>query len=298
MAEPLQVFNQSCFAGRAYGVTGGSRGIGRAVVQGLLDCGASVMTLARDSATLERLEASLPDEQRARLLWRAADVSYADVLREAVDAAGEKFGRMDGWVSNAMCNPGQSLADHDESSFEQAWQVNTLAAWRAAKLLQPHFERVGGGALVHVSSVMAQQTVPNQTAYTSSKAALEGLTRALAVELATLRVRVNTVVAGFVLTYSGMPDRESWTERERLAAEVVEEVNYHSHPWPGAGMPEDAAATVLFLLSDAARFVTGTTLVVDGGMTVDLRLLADTRRVAAAQRIGQLQQKQEEFGDE
>ncbi len=288
--KPGHTFCERAFVGRVFGVTGGAKGIGAAIVAQLLHCGASVLAMDRDANALSVL-ASHHTSCADRLLCQLLDVADGASVEKAITLCTDHFGRIDGWVNNAMCNPGCPFEDSTEEQFYQAWQVNTLAAWRSAKLLLPHFKKNRRGSIVNVSSITAHQTTFEQAAYTSSKAGLEGLTRALAVELAEHHIRVNAVALGYVLTYSSLPPCDQWDDFSRLEAEVVREINTASAPWPQAAVAEDIAEPIVFLLSDASRMMTGTTLAVDGGLSVDLRPIGDPRRLGVGHKIAAIRRQ-------
>ncbi len=290
--DPKLVFNAEAFRGRRYLITGGSRGIGEATVRMLLGLGASVAALARDPVQLQRLNDELGSSHD--LLVISADVGDGNALREAVAQCHQRWhGRLDGLVNNAMLNASGSLEQLPDERFLAAWQVNTLAAWRLAKACLPLLTAAGGGSIVNVSSVMAHLTVPANHAYASSKGALEALTRSLAVELAPKRIRVNTMLPGYIRTYEGHPGRDlprsSWTARMKLEAKYIERLTEVGQPWPMHGRPEDAASSIVYLLSDAAAFITGTTLAVDGGQMVDFCGLHDPHRLQVAKELADLQ---------
>jgi NAD(P)-dependent dehydrogenase (short-subunit alcohol dehydrogenase family) len=282
MSDPTtsEAFSKQAFRGRVYGITGAAHGIGEATADRLLGLGARVVVIDRDAAELSRVREAWRPHGDNVLLVRG-DVAEDRVLKRAVNAAARRWERIDGWVSNAAFNPFGSVEKESPDQFDLAWRVNVRAAWLAAKVVLPHLPR-SGGSLVTVGSILAHQNYPQSCAYAATKAALEGLTRAMAVELAPRRVRVNTVVPGMIETfyhYSRRRIRASrkWTggiPREDVERWYALRKNFRGHqsrsfqPWPLPGRPNDVAGAILFLLSDAAAFISGESLMVDGAMSV------------------------------
>jgi NAD(P)-dependent dehydrogenase (short-subunit alcohol dehydrogenase family) len=224
---------------RSYVVTGGGRGVGRAVVERLLAGGAAVVVIERD-------ECELPPGARAVI----GDASDESVAERAADLA-EAEGALAGWVNNAAVFRDASLhADSARTVLDLVAANLGLAVVGCATAIR-RLLAGGGGAIVNVSSHQARQAVPGCTPYATAKAAIEGLTRALAVEYGARGIRVNAVAPGTVDT--GRFDAA--TERELARV----------HPLGRVARPDEVAATIVHLLSDEASFVTGATVPVDGG---------------------------------
>lgn len=241
--------------GSAAIVTGASRGIGKAIAAALLDRGARVCITGRDAATLATAVAELGagGGEVLAVAGNSADPAHRE---EAVRRAGEHFGTVRLLVNNAGINP--AYAPLAQTSLEQVRKVldtNVVASlgWVQQVGEAGMFER--GGAVVNVAALAALRTIPMIGAYGASKAALLQITRQLAEELAPA-VRVNAVAPAVV--------------RTRFASalyEKAEEEVAATYPLGRLGTPEDIGAAVAFLLSEQASWITGETLVVDGGLS-------------------------------
>ncbi|MFC5802019.1 SDR family oxidoreductase [Streptomyces formicae] len=250
--------------GRAALVTGASRGIGLATACALGEAGAGVCVTARDpagvAAAVDRLTAA-----GVRAAGCAGSVADPAHLAACTERAMGEFGRLDILVNNAATNaPFGPLMDADADVWRDAFAVNVEAPLRLTQLAWRAWMREHGGAVVNVCTEGTHGVGPNVGAYGTSKAALVHLTRQLAGELAPA-VRVNAVSPGLVRT-----------EMARFVWEPGEERIARALPLARIGEPEDVARAVLWLVSDAAEWITGTDLVVDGGTRV---------RAAAASRI-------------
>ncbi|MEU0135857.1 SDR family oxidoreductase [Streptomyces sp. NPDC006296] len=233
-------------------VTGGRTGIGFGIATALVERGARVVITARSEDKLREAAAELGEDRAVGVVGDAADPEHQ---RIAVETAVERFGSLDLLVNNVGGTErnGRRLVETDVAAYRRTIEMNLVtaltwvqAAWRG--WLGEH-----GGAVVNISSIAGKLAVPDGTSYGTAKAALNHFTRQMANELAP-GVRVNGVAAGTVLT-----------DFTRVNVEGREEKVVGSVPLKRMGQPSDVGAAVAFLLSDEASWITGQTLVVDGG---------------------------------
>jgi NAD(P)-dependent dehydrogenase (short-subunit alcohol dehydrogenase family) len=238
-------------------VTGASRGIGLAIAEALVAVGASVVLTSRGDGA-EKAAAGLGD----RVIGIRAHASDETAARACVRAAIDHFGSLDILVNNAGTNPAFGpLVEAEQASVTKILEVNLLAPLLWSRLAWNAHMREHGGVIINNASVGGLDVAPNLGAYNASKAALIHLTRHLAVELAP-SVRVNAVAPGVVRTRLA---EALWKEHEEAVAATT--------PLGRIGEPADVGDAVAFLAGDGARWITGETLVIDGGQ----RLVAPAR---------------------
>jgi NAD(P)-dependent dehydrogenase (short-subunit alcohol dehydrogenase family) len=246
------------FTGRVVLVTGGTSGIGRATAVAFAREGAKVVVAGRraeEGAETVRLVERAGGEGR----FVRADVAKEADVRALVQKALEAFGRLDFAVNNAgVEGDNRPLVEQTVEEYDKIFRTNVLGVLLSMKHEIPAMLRAGSGAIVNISSVAGLVAIPNASTYIASKHAVIGLTKAAALETARTGVRVNAVAPAAI-------DTDMYT---RFAAdpEVRRQVDA-AHPVGRIGRPEEVAAAVVWLCSDAASFVTGHTLTVDGGFT-------------------------------
>jgi NAD(P)-dependent dehydrogenase (short-subunit alcohol dehydrogenase family) len=245
--------------GKAALVTGASRGIGRAIAVAMAGAGADLALVARGTDGLVQT-ASLAAELGRKAFVIQADVTQQEEVTGAVAAAVDQLGRVDILVNNAGgSNFMVPFTDLRLSGWDKIMKLNLNSAMYACHAIGPHMLTRGSGSVINVASVAGVVSAPFLTPYGAAKAGLISLTRSLAVEWAERGVRVNALCPGWTATDL---NRVLW-EDERGAAATVEAV-----PMKRWGRAEEMAGPAVFLASEAASYLTGQVLVVDGGQTV------------------------------
>jgi NAD(P)-dependent dehydrogenase (short-subunit alcohol dehydrogenase family) len=245
--------------GRTALVTGASRGIGAAVAQALDRAGARVALVARSADALREVAGTLEHDPVVVDADLAAPDAPADVASRALAA----LGPVDILVNNAGIGVRTDSTDLDGDAIDQIHQLNVRNLLLLTTALIPAMIERGGGSIINVSSVSARVGTPRRSAYAASKGAVDAMTRSLAMEYGPRGIRVNAVAPGAIVT-------AMW-ERNRAQPGVIEQVEAQTalRRW---GLPDDIADVVVFLASDAARYVTAQTIEVDGGMASTLDL--------------------------
>jgi 3-oxoacyl-[acyl-carrier protein] reductase len=233
-------------------LSGGSRGLGRALVQGLLGAGHAVSTFSRRMTPFIEAERSNPS-----LLFVQVDVTDAAGMAAFVAGAESHFGPIDALVNCAGIAADGVLAMMSEEQIDRVLSINLRGALRLSKLVIRRMLRHDRpGAIVNISSIVGLRGYSGLVAYSASKGAMDAMTRAMARELGGRNIRVNSIAPGYLETEM----------THGLSPEQVEQITRRT-PLGRLGRPDDVVGPLLFLLSDAARFITGQVLVVDGGIT-------------------------------
>ena len=240
-------------------VTGGAMGIGAAIAERFLEAGAAVAIFDINGEAVRKYAEHLSGKGRALAL--EGDAANEDAVRTAVERTIAEFGSLDILVNNAGIDFSGLVAETKSDEWDRVLAVNLKGAFFFCKHAVPHLQQ-RGGAIVIISSVRAFVSYSGGAAYDSSKAALIAFSRTLALDHGNDGIRVNAICPGYVDT----PMTEEWLRTVPDREETLRQVRA-IHPLGRMGTPRDIAEAALFLASDAASFITGTSLVVDGGMS-------------------------------
>jgi 3-oxoacyl-[acyl-carrier protein] reductase len=240
--------------GRRAVVTGASKGIGRAIALRFAEAGAAVSICARSLDALQKTSQEIA-ARGVKTHVEACDVGKKDALARYIDDAAQSLGGIDLLVNNAS---GFGLTD-DETGWEKSIGVDVLATVRASHAAIPYIEKAGGGAILNIASISGFGASARTAPYAAAKAAVINYTLSQALILAPKKIRVNAIAPGSIEFPGGV-----WEERKSSNPQLFDAV-LRSIPWGRLGRPEEIANVALFLCSDAASWVTGQTLAVDGG---------------------------------
>ena len=235
-------------------ITGASSGIGRQCAISCSKMGASVVLVARNE---DRLKSTLSEMKAGNHLYYSLDVTSYDEIESVIQDVVLKIGKISGFIHSAGIELTLPLKMLKPIKFQEVFAVNVVSAFTISRILSKKKFIDDAASFVFISSIMAQLGQPGKIGYCSSKGALVAGARAMALEFAKRKIRVNSVLPGMIKTKMSLDLLDSLSKDSRLSIESMHPLNI--------GNTEDVANACIYLLSDASKWVTGTNLIVDGG---------------------------------
>jgi len=243
-------------------VTGGARGIGRYLATGLAEAGADVILTSRKTDNLEQVARELQDEFGVNVTFKECDLRDPQSIEKMFKAVTEQHPKIDILVNNAGVAEFEATLDYTQEMWDKTFEVNVRGVWLLTQAWAIHMKE-HGGTIINVSSIMGFRgsgEEHNVIAYNPSKAAVISMTQTLAVKFAPYNIRVNGIAPGYFPT-----DMMGFLEGQEMAP--FKQAVIDTIPLQRAGEMDDMRGVIVFLASEASRFMTGHTVVVDGGRT-------------------------------
>jgi gluconate 5-dehydrogenase len=256
--EPLPGIKLFDLTGKAAIITGGSKGLGLAMAAGLASAGASVMLVNRNKEEGVRAAEELSRDYGTKAISFSADVSNKEDTEAMCKAALNEFGRIDILINSAGINIRGPIDEVTPEDFAKVMHVNVTGTWLCCRAVTPSMKKNGSGKIINLASTLGLVGLANRTPYTSSKGAVVQMTRALALELAPFNINVNAICPGPFLTEMNVPIADSEEVKKSIIGATA------LGRW--AKLQEIQGAAI-FLASEAASYMVGSMLTVDGGWT-------------------------------
>lgn len=244
--------------GRTAIITGGSKGLGSAMAEGLASAGADLLLISRNQEEVEETAARIQSDYGNRVIGMKTDVTNADQVAAMTDRAMTEFGKIDILINNAGINTRGPIDGLTLEEFQEVQNVNVTGPWLCTKAVVPHMKQAKYGRIVNLASTLGLVGMANRTPYTSSKGAMVQMTRALGIELCEFGITCNAICPGPFLT----PMNEPFAETEEIKKFIVGAVAMNR--W---ARMEEIQGAAIFLASDASSYMTGSMVTVDGGWT-------------------------------
>ena len=246
-------------------VVASSKGLGKAVAKELAKEGANVMLTSRSAESLKKAAEEIQEEAKGKIAYFPADITKPEDIKSLVKETREKLGKIDVLVNNAGGPPSGNFLDFNDEDWEKAFQLNLFSYIRLIREVLPDLKQEGG-KILNIASSSVKAVLPNLILSNTFRNGINGLSKSLAIELAPDKILVNTIGPGRIATDRIQELDQAKAEAQNRLLEEVTEESEKSIPAGRYGEPEEFAKAAVFLVSGANTYVTGQSLLVDGGM--------------------------------
>ena len=256
--QPLPGIQQFDLTNRLAIITGGSKGLGLAMAEGLASAGANIILVNRDQTAGNQAAESLAEMYPIKALSFTADVTNEKQMHEMAQFAMDNFGRIDILINNAGINIRGPIDELSHEEFQRVMSVNVNGVWLASRAVVAYMKKAEKGSIINISSTLGLVGLANRTPYASSKGAVVQMTRTLGLELAPFNINVNAICPGPFLTEMNIPIAETEEAKKFVIGATA------LNRW---GELREIQGAAIFLASDAATYMVGSMVTVDGGWT-------------------------------
>lgn len=247
-------------------VIASSQGLGKAVAAELVKEGANVMITSRNEEKLQQVQKELQGLGTGKVVYCVCDITKSEEIQNLVDKTHEQLGDIEILLNNAGGPPSGGFGNFDDEAWQQAFELNLLSYIRITRAVLPDMQKQGWGRIANIASISVKQPMPNLILSNTFRNGIVGLSKTLSDELGPQNILVNVLAPGQIATDRIAQLNEDRAQKQGITVAEVEEAALKSIPLKKLGTPEEFGKTAAFLLSEANSYITGSTILVDGGM--------------------------------